>query len=69
MDKIKIGDVLKNGDIKITITEIYLYQMHKGDDFKPSIVYKWYDPHDPVWGDGLDDMETIDTNWEEWEKV
>ena len=64
MDKIKVGDVLKMHDIRITVTEIYLFQMHPEDNFEPIIVYDWQKGKRMV-----KDMSTFDMDWEGWEKV
>ena len=66
MDKIKVGDVLKKGDGRITITEIYLFQMHPRDNFRPVVIYDWHNVKTDQIENGV---TTFDMDWEGWEKV
>jgi len=66
VDKIKVGDKLRKGDAVITITEIYLFQMHKGQNFEVAILYDW---HNIETDDTKNGVTSFSLNWEGWEKV
>lgn len=64
MDKIKVGDILRKGNATVTVTDIYLFQMHPQGEWRPVIVYDWQNGSEKKKGE-----TSFNLIWEGWEKV
>lgn len=65
MDKLKAGDILVKEDIRVLITEIYLFSVANNGNFQPVTLYNWQNTETD---ERVRNTLTFNTSWEGWEK-